>query len=62
MTTPISTLTADLGSLDGVVRIGHALLVNDWITSTIYEVSTDSDTVEVAQSAAGLGYAAALRA
>ncbi|MEP3844683.1 MAG: hypothetical protein ABJM43_05010 [Paracoccaceae bacterium] len=50
----VSVLAADLGNLDGVVRIGGALLVNDWITGQLFEVTADGTTSVVAEYDAGL--------
>ncbi len=55
----ISTLADNLGNLDGVVRIGEVLLVNDWITGALYQVRADGAVFEVAQHAPGLADIAA---
>ncbi|MEP3347664.1 MAG: hypothetical protein ABJN34_04775 [Litoreibacter sp.] len=55
----VSILAPDLGNLDGVVRIGAALLVNDWITGQLFEVSENGTASVVAEYDAGLADIAA---
>lgn len=55
----IDILAAGIGNLDGVARIGETLLVNDWITGQVYEVSTAGTASVVAEYPAGLADIAA---
>lgn len=55
----ISILAHDLGNLDGVVRIGDAFLVNDWITGALFQVGADGQAIQVEQYAPGLADIAA---
>lgn len=57
-TRKIDTLVADLGNLDGLVRIGDVYLVSDWITGQLFEVSAEGAS-EVARYPAGLADIAA---
>lgn len=43
-----------LGNLDGVVRIGRALWVNDWMTGALYRISDSGKRKSVAKYAPGL--------
>ncbi len=43
-----------IGNLDGVVRIGDALVVNDWITGKVFALKPGEKAKEVAQYAQGL--------
>lgn len=58
-TQAITPIVPDLGNLDGVVRINDALLVNDWITGQLFEVSSDGTVKRSAKYAAGLADIAA---
>jgi hypothetical protein len=58
-TQAISTIVPSLGNLDGVVRIGHTLLVSDWITGQLFEVGADGSHTVVAEYPAGLADIAA---
>ena len=58
-TKAISTIVPHLGNLDGVVRIGDMLVVNDWITGQLFEVDTDGSTTLLAEYSAGLADIAA---
>ncbi len=58
-TQAISTIVPSLGNLDGVVRIGDVLLVSDWITGQLFEVSADGTHTLVAEYPAGLADIAA---
>ena len=53
-TKAISTIVPRLGNLDGVVRMGDKLLVNDWITGQLFEVGSNGSAVLLAEYAAGL--------
>lgn len=53
-TQEISVIAKDVGNLDGIVRIAGQLLVNDWITGTLYEISADGTTTPMSQHAPGL--------
>ncbi|KJZ17951.1 hypothetical protein TW80_16445 [Loktanella sp. S4079] len=53
-TQEISLIAKDIGNLDGIARIEGQLLVNDWITGTLYEVLTDGNVRPVSQYAPGL--------
>lgn len=53
-TQEISVIAPDVGNLDGIVRIAGQLLVNDWITGTLYGVSNDGIVTPVGQYAPGL--------
>jgi hypothetical protein len=50
----ISVMSADIGNIDGVARIGTHLLVNDWITGHLFEIGTDGEAKLVAQYSPGL--------
>jgi hypothetical protein len=51
--TPIAGGEA-IGNLDGVVRIGDALVVNDWITGKVFALKPGQKAKEVAQYTQGL--------
>lgn len=55
----IKTIAAELGNLDGVVRIGEVLLVNDWINGQLFEIGADGESAVVAEYPAGLADIAA---
>lgn len=55
----IETLAPALGNLDGVVRIGDVVLVNDWITGDVFEVGADGTVAVVERAAPGLADIAA---
>jgi sugar lactone lactonase YvrE len=50
----IRVMSADIGNIDGVARIGTRLLVNDWVTGHLFEIGTDGTTNLVAEYAPGL--------
>lgn len=53
-TKEITVVAKDVGNLDGIVRIENRLLVNDWITGALYEISTEGVATPVGQYAPGL--------
>lgn len=55
----ITTIVPALGNLDGVVRMGDVLLVNDWITGDVFEVAADQSVSVMARYPAGLADIAA---
>lgn len=53
-TREITVLAADVGNIDGVVRIGETLLVSDWITGQLFEIAPGGNALPVGDYAAGL--------
>lgn len=53
-TRSVSVVAAEIGNIDGVARIGDALLVNDWITGRLLEVTAAGAASVVGQYAPGL--------
>jgi len=55
----IDTLVPELANLDGVVRMGEHLFVNDWITGELFQVSDAGEVTPVETYPAGLADIAA---
>lgn len=53
-TREISVVAAELGNIDGITRIGDALIVSDWVTGGLFEVGDDGDVRQTGQFAPGL--------
>ncbi|MEH7827239.1 hypothetical protein [Gemmobacter denitrificans] len=50
----ISVVAARIGNIDGVVKLGTHLLVNDWITGHLMKIDADGTARTVAKHAPGL--------
>ncbi len=55
-TKAITALTngKEIGNLDGVVRIGNKIIVNDWITGAVYELEDGKKATKILSLASGL--------
>jgi len=53
-TQEITVLAEAVGNIDGVVRIGEALLVSDWNTGQLFEIAPGGNAVLVGEYAPGL--------
>jgi len=53
-TKEISVIASDIGNIDGIVRHGDRLVLNDWINGKVFEIDADGHATEIAQEAAGL--------
>lgn len=58
-TQDVSVMAPELGNLDGVVRIGDSILVNDWIAGKIFAVAPDGASTTVGEHPTGLADIAA---
>lgn len=47
-------LVAGLGNLDGIVRVGEALIVSDWVSGALHRVSEDGGVEMIGARPAGL--------
>jgi hypothetical protein len=53
-TQEVTVLAADVGNIDDVVRIGEPLLVSDWITGQLFEITPEGNALPVGDYAPGL--------
>lgn len=53
-TQEVTVLAVDVGNIDGVVRIGETLLVSDWITGQLFEITPEGNALPVGDYAPGL--------
>jgi len=50
----ISVIAGDVGNIDGIVRLGGILVLNDWINGKVFEIAEDGVVSEVMAEPAGL--------
>lgn len=50
----ISIIAPELGNIDGIALIGDSILVSDWVTGSLIEISADGETHLLAQYGPGL--------
>lgn len=53
-TKEISVLASEIGNIDGIIRIGDAFTVSDWVAGVLFEVGDDGNVREIGQFAPGL--------
>ncbi|MHA7775888.1 SMP-30/gluconolactonase/LRE family protein [Roseibium sp. M-1] len=53
-TKEISTVAAEIGNIDGIVRLDGKLVLNDWINGKAFAVGPDGTVTEVLSEPAGL--------
>jgi hypothetical protein len=53
-TRKITVVAPEIGNIDGITRIGDALIVSDWVTGGLFEIGGDGDVLQVGQFAPGL--------
>lgn len=53
-TRKISRVAADIGNIDGIVRLGERLILNDWINGKVFEIGADGSATEILERPAGL--------
>lgn len=53
-TKEISVFAPEVGNIDGITRIGDAIIVSDWVTGKLFEVSDTGQARETGQFETGL--------
>lgn len=53
-TREISRVAADIGNIDGIVRLEGRLILNDWINGKVFEIGADGSATEILERPAGL--------
>lgn len=50
----ITVQAAEVGNIDGIVRVGDSLLLNDWVTGELFEIGAAGTARSIARHAPGL--------